>query len=153
MATCTRCIYQRQSVEITQLDVRFLVVQVIVKGIVTGKKVPDVVAGSHVLGAGLSRLSLAPEDHLLWQGPPPTTGPRVPKVSSYALHHRSRVSLRYSLAPQCERTEPVRGLICTVSDHLLTKEELSAKAREQSFANMVEIALETARVQGQDEAT
>ncbi len=43
--------------------------------------------------------------------------------------------------------------ICTVSDHLLTKEELSAKAREQSFANMVEIALETARVQGQDEAT
>ncbi len=42
----------------------------------------------------------------------------------------------------------VRALaICTVSDHLLTREELKASEREQTFADMVEIALETALVQ------
>ena len=34
--------------------------------------------------------------------------------------------------------------ICTVSDHLLTHEALPAKDREQSFGDMVEIALEAA---------
>jgi purine-nucleoside phosphorylase len=34
--------------------------------------------------------------------------------------------------------------ICTVSDHLLTHEALPAEDREQSFGDMVEIALEAA---------
>lgn len=39
----------------------------------------------------------------------------------------------------------VRALaVCTVSDHLLTKEELPASERERSFSQMVEIALEAA---------
>jgi len=35
--------------------------------------------------------------------------------------------------------------ICTVSDHLITGEDLPAAAREQSFSDMVHIALDTVR--------
>ena len=34
--------------------------------------------------------------------------------------------------------------ICTISNHLITGEELSATQRETEFTNMIEIALETA---------
>lgn len=39
----------------------------------------------------------------------------------------------------------VRALaICTISDHLLTKEETSAKERQETFSEMIEVALDTA---------
>ena len=35
--------------------------------------------------------------------------------------------------------------ICTISDHILTGEALSAEERQNSFTQMMEIALETAK--------
>ena len=34
--------------------------------------------------------------------------------------------------------------ICTVSDHILTSEQTTSKEREQSFTDMMKLALETA---------
>ena len=50
-------------------------------------------------------------------------------------------SALYTLAAKYDR----RALaICTVSDHIVTGEETSAKEREKSFGAMVEIALAAA---------
>ena len=49
-------------------------------------------------------------------------------------------SALYTLAAQHKR----RALtICTVSDHLVTGEETTAQERQQTFGDMVEVALET----------
>lgn len=54
-------------------------------------------------------------------------------------------SALYTLAAKFDR----RALaICTVSDHVVTGEETSAKEREQSFGAMVEIALQAALGEG-----
>ena len=50
-------------------------------------------------------------------------------------------SALYTLAAAYDR----RALtICTVSDHVVTGEETTAREREQTFGAMVEIALEAA---------
>ena len=54
-------------------------------------------------------------------------------------------SALYTLAAQLDR----RALaICTVSDHIVTGEETTAREREQTFGTMVEIALEAALTDG-----
>jgi purine-nucleoside phosphorylase len=47
----------------------------------------------------------------------------------------------YGVAAECGANALT---ICTVSDHILTGEQLSAQARQNSFNEMIEIALETA---------
>ena len=54
-------------------------------------------------------------------------------------------SALYTLAAQHRR----RALtICTVSDHIVTGEQTTARERQETFADMVEIALEAMLVVG-----
>ena len=62
-----------------------------------------------------------------------------------ALAVEMEASALYTLAAKYGR----RALaICTVSDHVLTGEQASAQEREQTYGDMVEIALEAALKQG-----
>ncbi len=63
----------------------------------------------------------------------------VDRMTEYGvLAVEMEASALYTLAAQHGR----RALaICTVSDHLITKEETTAMEREQSFGTMIEIAL------------
>ncbi len=62
-----------------------------------------------------------------------------------ALAVEMEASALYTLAAKYGR----RALaICTVSDHILTGEQASAQEREQTYGDMVEIALEAALKQG-----
>ena len=64
-----------------------------------------------------------------------------PFVQHGALAVEMETSALYTLAAFFGR----RALsICTVSDHLITHEETTAQEREQSFGDMVRIALEAA---------
>jgi purine-nucleoside phosphorylase len=63
----------------------------------------------------------------------------VERMTEYGvLAVEMEASSLYTLAAQFGR----RALaVCTVSDHLITKEETTAREREQSFGEMIEIAL------------
>jgi len=64
-----------------------------------------------------------------------------PFVKHGALGVEMETSALYTLAAYHDR----RALsICTVSDHLVTGEETSAHEREQTFGDMVRIALRAA---------
>ena len=64
-----------------------------------------------------------------------------PLVKHGALGVEMETSAHYTLAAYHDR----RALsICTVSDHLVTGEETSAHEREQTFGDMVRIALRAA---------
>jgi purine-nucleoside phosphorylase len=64
-----------------------------------------------------------------------------PFVAHGALAVEMETSALYTLAAYKQR----RALsICTVSDHLVTHEETTAQEREQTFGDMIEIALRAA---------
>ncbi|WP_417554937.1 purine-nucleoside phosphorylase [Microbacterium sp.] len=72
-----------------------------------------------------------------------TTRPELtePLVAHGALGVEMETSALYTLAAYRSR----RALsICTVSDHLVTHEETTAQEREQTFGDMIEIALRAA---------
>jgi purine-nucleoside phosphorylase len=72
-----------------------------------------------------------------------TTRPELtePLVAHGALGVEMETSALYTLAAYRQR----RALsICTVSDHLVTHEETTAQEREQTFGDMIEIALRAA---------
>jgi purine-nucleoside phosphorylase len=64
-----------------------------------------------------------------------------PMVAHGALAIEMEASALYTLAASHGRQALA---ICTVSDHLVTREETTAEERERSFGAMVEIALEAA---------
>jgi purine-nucleoside phosphorylase len=64
-----------------------------------------------------------------------------PMVAHGVLAIEMEASALYTLAAAYSREALA---ICTVSDHLVTKEETTAREREQSFGAMVEIALTAA---------
>jgi len=75
--------------------------------------------------------------------------PRPELIGRMAEHGVLAVEMEasalYTLAAQLDR----RALaICTVSDHIVTGEETTAREREQTFGTMVEIALEAALTDG-----
>jgi purine-nucleoside phosphorylase len=65
----------------------------------------------------------------------------LPRLAGYGvLGVEMEAAALYTLAAQFGR----RALaVCTVSDHLLTGEETSAQDRQESFTDMIELALET----------
>jgi len=66
-----------------------------------------------------------------------------PLVAHGALAVEMETAGLYTLAAYHQR----RALsICTVSDHLITREETTAEEREQSFGDMIQIALRAATV-------
>ena len=72
-----------------------------------------------------------------------TTRPELtePLVAHGALAVEMETSALYTLAAYRQR----RALsICTVSDHLVTHEETTSREREQTFGDMIEIALRAA---------
>jgi purine-nucleoside phosphorylase len=72
-----------------------------------------------------------------------------PMVAHGALAIEMEASALYTLAASHGRQALA---ICTVSDHLVTREETTAEERERSFGAMVEIALEAALGSGQPPA-